>query len=342
MTAQLSARNHKRLIADTATAIEAILKAPELKELTETELQYITKAVIVDELKTKLKKEVSKHKINREIENLKRDWLNRFDSQHTRRSFETNLNYFLDWLPSDKSLSDVNARVVDAYVSYLQNSTLGRTKRKLSKNTQIQRIAACSSFWSALMRWQILDSNPWFGCRKPKKEISIKQGESVPTDADLDNLQRIAKDASKAKVKGHRLNTARKNSAGRMAYAAISVLRETGLRVGALQTIRIDKKGYFTAKTKGRTAYGKLSEKVLASLQELGLNISTPFQNYNPSTFRVWLWRASRGKFSVHSIRHHAATRYYSNTRDIAGLQRLLGHKSLLATQAYLASLGHN
>jgi len=342
MMPQMRTQNHKRLIANTATAIETILKAPELKGLSERELNYITKAVIVDELKAKLKKEVSKHKIAQEIDNLKNDWLNKFESEHTRRSFETNLNVFLNWLPREKSVADVNPRVVDSYISYLQNATLDTKKKKLSKNTQIQRIAACSSFWSSLNRWQILEVNPWFGSRKPKKEISIKQGEKVPTDADLQKLETKATTAMKTIIKGNTKNTKRKNDAGIMAYAAIKVLKETGLRVGALETLTIDKKGFFTARTKGSTAHGFLSEKVRTTLHELGLNASKPFAGYRPGTFSVWIWRASNGKFSVHSIRHYAATSYYTKTKDIAGLQRLLGHKSLMATQAYLASLGYN
>ena len=335
-------QNHKRLIADTATAIETILRAPELKSLSEKELNYITKAVIVDELKAKLKKEVSKHKINRKLDTLKSEWLRRFESDHTRRSFETNLNAFLNWLPNGESIADVNPRVVDSYVSYLQNATLANKKERLSKNTQIQRIAACSSFWSLLNRWQIVETNPWYGSRKPKKEIAIKQGEQVPTDADLLYLETKAKAAMTTRIKGHKLNTKRKNDAGRMAYAAIRVLRETGLRVGALDALKIDRKGYFTARTKGSTAHGLLSDELRKTLAELGLNLRKPFAGYKPGTLSVWIWRASNGKFSVHSIRHYAATSYYTKTKDIVGLQRLLGHKSLMATQAYLASLGYN
>ena len=342
MPAPLRTPSRKRLVANTATAIETILKAPELKGLSEKELAYITKAVIVDQLKAKLKKEVSRHKIDQDIEGLKKDWLNKFESEHTRRSFETNLNAFLRWLPKDKSVADANPRVVDAYISYLQNATLGGTRQKLSKNTQIQRIAACSSFWSTLMRWDVLDKNPWIGSRKPKKEIAIKQGEKVPTEADLSGLESKAKAAMTAKIKGHETNTKRKNQAGRMAYAALIVLRETGLRVGALETLKIDNQGYFTARTKGSRAHGKLSDKVRTELRELGLSAATPFNDYRPETFSVWIWRASGGKFSVHSIRHFAAVTYYKKTKDIVGLQKLLGHKSLIATQAYLATLGFN
>jgi integrase len=123
-----------------------------------------------------------------------------------------------------------------------------------------------------------------------------------------------------------------------MALAALIVLRATGLRIGALPMLTIEKNGKYYAESKGGIASGKLSEEALNRLAELGLDQRKPFDEYK--SFSIWIYRATDGKFSPHSIRHRFAIDHYRENKDIARLQKALGHSSLTATTSYLSGLG--
>lgn len=49
------------------------------------------------------------------------------------------------------------------------------------------------------------------------------------------------------------------------------------------------------------------------------------------------------GKFSdeinIHRFRHTFATNYYTQTHDLVGLQKLMGHRSFKMTLSYLRSM---
>lgn len=312
--------------------ISDIINSPDINKLDEKQLSAIAKAVLVDELKDKLKKEVQKQKIK--VGPLVKRWLSGFSSSHTKRSFQFNLNLFSNWL-AERHFLDVDATIVDDYLIYLSNSK-GINGYKISENTIRQRIAAPSSFYKSLVRWGQINHNPFNGAKLPKKSIQIKQSEKIPEDSDLDELEKIAR--NDIKTIGNHISEQRKRKSGTMALAALIVLRKTGLRVGALDTLRIDSKGYYNTKTKGSTATGRIPESTLIQLDNLGLDTKQPFKAYK--SFSMWIFRASSGKFSAHSIRHRFALNFYNKTKDPAKLQKKLGHSSLNATTAYLAGLG--
>ena len=327
----------KQEIANRITdTVQDFLDAPELEDLNEKQLTQITKALVVDKLKDSLKHEIEKAKLD--VEKIKKRWLAQFESKHTQRSFRKNLDLFLQWL-GDKSMLDVDARIADDYLIYLKSvKTSGVSSRgkRLSANTIRQRIAACSSFWDSMIRWKDVSLNPWHDIKLPKKKIAIKKSESVPTNKELDLIKDFCKRAMVASGTGSVL----KKRGAIKAYVALEVLASTGLRVGALSSLTIDRKGYYTAESKGGTAQGRLTKKVLKTIKRYGLDERQPFKNYK--SFAKWFERTCKElklKISVHGLRHKFAVDYYNRTKDIAGLQRRLGHASLLATQAYLATL---
>ena len=330
----------KALIDRTSEVVQRILDSPELEDLTDEQLNKIAGTVLVESLKDKLRDEVKKAMID--VSQLKIEWLNRFDSSETKRSFERYFDYFLDWLGSGKSIIDVNSRIVDDYISYLKTIKIDsdNSGNKISNNTIRQRVAACSSFWKSLKRWNIVSDNPWIGCDLPKKFIAIKESEKVPTDEELNIMQEFCKkemrkDSGKGAV--NRVQGTIKS------YAALKVLRSTGIRCGALPSLTIDRDGYYKAQSKGGQANGKLNLNLIEFLAELGLDAIQPFKDYN--SFSKWFYRTCKKlnfSFSVHGIRHRFAVNYYNKTKDIVGLQKKLGHTSLLATQAYLATLVNN
>ncbi len=275
------------------------------------------------------------------IDELILQWLEGYESKETQRSYKRNLRLFLEWLKGkSKGLLDVNANLVDAYIVYLK-------RKSISANTFRLRIGACSSFWTALIRWETIEQeNPFIGVRGlPKKPKKIKKAEEIPSDNDLDFLEKYAFNQMKATGKG---STGKIRSAIK-ALCAVKVMRATGLRIGALKNMEIDRNGYYTAKTKGGIATGFLDEEVLNVLRFFKLPRKKPLEKFNESTFRSWLskvmnsdqWKTEIGNtFSAHGIRHRFAIKLYIESGfDIALVSARLGHGDIQVTTEYLAGL---
>lgn len=334
MTQIIAASREKKqeVINRISSAVERIIDAPELSDLTDEQIEQLTKVIVVDNLKDTLKLEVEKAKVN--VDELKEDWLRQFNSSETKRSFQRNLDNFLHWL-GNKSILDVNAKIVDEYITYLHQRV------DIKNNTKRQAIAACSSFWSHLVRWDIINKNPFLGSKHlPKKTIAIKQTEKIPSYKELDMIENLALENMKATGKGSGL----KVLGAKKALPALKILRAEGLRVGALENLNIDSDGNYIAKSKGNMIDGKLSEAIIELLAELGLDKQRPFKDYKALAFTKWFQVACKkiglkNSYSPHSIRHRFSCDYYNRTHDIVGLMKRLSHKSLIATTAYLATL---
>ncbi len=323
-----------------AHAVSKVLDSPELNELSYEQIETIAKSVYADTLKEKFSKEVKKATLNDEaVQEYVNQWLNGFSSKHTKRSFKKNIDLFLSWL-NGKSLVDVNANVADQYASFLIND------KSISDNTKRQRIAACSSFFSIIERWEVVPKNPFKGIKGlPRKRITIKQADSIPSNEELDILEKyVIREIDTATGKG----STNKKRGNTLALCALKVLRATGLRIGALQNIVIDANGHYKAKSKGSIAQGRLEKSFLDTLEDWGLSIKKPFESYTANNFSVWLHRILSTqelsekiphKFSPHTIRHRFSIDFYIRTKDIHALSKRLGHSSLLVTTAYLSGL---
>jgi len=331
MTNQLENKNQ-----NLQTVINDFKKLPSLKNLSRRQIEKIAKAAYIDSLKDNFVHEGKKDLIDKN--KLKDKWLDLFDSSETIRSFKRNLEYFFSYI-LDKSILDVNALIVDDYLRFLKNSkTVGRVdrKRKLSDASIRQRIAACSSFWQALKRWEIVVNNPFKGCKLPKKLLQVKTPEQIPTTKQLNECEKYCR--NKMKISSGKGSIAQKKSA-KNALGALITLRETGLRVGALPTLLILEKGNYIAKTKGGIAKGKLKKNIISKLQKLDLYKRYPFKNYK--SFSMYFYKMVREldfDFSIHSIRHYFAIRYYKkNDKDIDKLRQAMGHKTTIPTMSYLS-----
>ncbi len=332
-----------QLLNNINKAVLSVLDAPELEALSEKQIESIAKKYYIEKLTNEFAREVKKKELDRDgLNHYVQQWLDGFSSRHTRRSFQKNIDLFLLWL-NKKSIVEVDSRIADKYIVELKGNTA------LSVNTIRQRIASCSSFFSTLARWNVIDKNPFIGIRGlPKKKITVKQENQIPSNIELDTLEEYAlkaiHDAQGVRGRGVK----RKLSGNVYALAALKVLRSTGLRVGALQCLIIDKNRYYKAVSKGSVAQGRLSEEIVSFLDGLGLSSRQPFQHYSPNAFSIWLWRSLTGGelrksinkiFSPHGIRHRFAIDFYKQTKDVHELCKRLGHSSLLVTTAYLSGL---
>ncbi len=324
-------------------SIQRVMDSPELDQLSEDQIEKIAKSYYFDKLKKDFDREVQKTKLNKKAtEDLVNQWLSGFTSQHTKRSFKKNLDYFLQWL-NGKSLVDVNSLVVDQYINFVNSD------KQLSNNTKRQRIASPSSFFSNLTRWGIVSMNFFKGAKGlPKKKIAIKIAEQIPTDQELDLIEEYAQQQIDIAKEGSGRGYANKVSGNTYALCALKILRREGLRVGALKTLRIDRDGNYKGTSKGRDIDGHFDDEILALLSSYGLLGKEPFKDYSENAFSMWLWRVQSSeelsgkithKYSAHGIRHRFAINYYNRTHDVYGLMIRLGHSSLLVTTAYQAGL---
>ncbi len=103
----------------------------------------------------------------------------------------------------------------------------------------------------------------------------------------------VIQQAREVKDRGYR----KQESGNIYAYCALKMLRRYGLRVGALNSLKIDKKGNFRAISKANEIIGKLDAEIIQQLELYGLDGSEPFRNYKESSFSVWLQMAKKMQF---------------------------------------------
>jgi len=330
----------------TNRIIENILNSSKFEDLNEQEIERIAKLVVVDKLKTELNEEIEKTTTKQNLDTYINKWLNKFESNHTKKSYKKNLQNFLNWL-GEKSIQDVDALIVDDYISYLKTVTTESNyslnmKKRISVSTQRQRIMAVSSFWKSLLRWNVVPNNPWHGANLPAQRTDVINSKKIPTDYELDEIEKLALREMTAIYPGNKGITKKKNNAARYAYAVLKILRSTGIRIGALPTLSIDRNGVYNARSKGSKVHGKLKDDVIQALELVGLNKNQPFNDYKPGSFTMWLWRASGNKYFAHSLRHRFSITWWNepeNGKDIVQLKNLLFHKSVRSTEVYLSTL---
>ncbi len=320
--------------------IDSFLQSKELSNLTDKELEYISKSLLADKLKEDLKTEIKKYHLD--IAELKTKWLSRFNSDATKRSYSYNLNIFLSWLTTRdtrNSVVSLKAVDVDDYVAYLKN-------QGMSDSTMRLRIATVSSFLSYLQRIDIVDKNYFKGIQGlPKKRIDIKTYDEIPQDEDIQVIEN--------ELRAELIGTSGKGYIGkrhsaRIGIVVLSIIKHHGLRVGALNTLIIDRKGYFKAYSKEDIVRGKLNQEVVELIDKMGFDRKAPFKDFKTQSIKMWFVRFCKrlvrdGKlkevYSLHDLRHYSAIRHWNEHKDIYRLKKFLNHKSISTTQIYLSSL---
>jgi integrase len=187
------------------------------------------------------------------------------------------------------------------------------------------KIAAISSFYSFLERRHSTIKNPIRGTRARPQDKTVKETE-IPTDEEMPIILDSLPDYEKL---------------------AVYVMAHRGLRVGALNRLKIWGNGYKTV-SKGKEIYGEFSDDILKMIKSSPLNNIAPFGEYSTGALKVRIIRATQklyneGKihapYSAHDFRHYFAITQYKIDRDIYKLSKLLDHSNIAITQTYLKAL---
>lgn len=125
----------------------------------------------------------------------------------------------------------------------------------------------------------------------------------------------------------------------RMLKSALLILRQYGIRVGALDSLKLNG-NYFTAITKG----GKITKHYI-DIDTDAFSYKFKKNTVQKAFFRLCAYLHNVGVikkvYNCHDIRHLFAFEYYSQTKDILGLKNKLTHSSLHVTDIYLQHLNY-
>lgn len=316
--------------------VENFLSSRDLKNLNDKELEYISKQLLVDQLKDELKTEIKMSKSD--LDSLQDRWLSGFNSDATRETYGKSLQIFFDWLDlKGLNVFKLNSIDIDDYVSYIY-------KQYDMNNSIRERIAAVSSFFSFLERTDIISKNYFKGCRRPPRPFETKESDEIPDEEQLHIIEENLKEELRAEGKG----SAGKQRQARVLLAVLAVMKYHAIRCGALPSLTIEKTGRYRALSKGNEVKGQLDHRAAVSLKTLGFDQAKPFKEMKVNSIqksferfckRLYAAGEIRTVYSLHDLRHYAAVKHYENGKDIIATQRFLGHSSVAITQGYLAGL---
>ncbi|MCP4131871.1 MAG: site-specific integrase [bacterium] len=321
--------------------VDDFLKSKKLEDLTPEELEHVSKSLLVDELKSELKGEVKQ--LNVDIQEKLEKWLDtkNMKSEKTRVNYEKSLDVFFDWMGiNGNDVFSMNALDADSYVLFLFKQGFGPA-------TIRNRVAAVSSFFTYLVRGDIIPKNYFKGVELPKIQKS-KTNDEIPDDRDMEIIEKALWEELEAYGRG----SAGIRRQARNLLAAVCLIKYHGFRVSGVVNISIDKKGHFLTFTKGNDFSGITDPAVLDFLDKLNFNRKKPFDGIPEETliksFERFIKRLVRdGKvkeqYSLHDLRHHVAVKRFTNQeypeyKDIYALQHFLNHQDISTTQKYLVS----
>jgi integrase len=296
--------------------------APELASLSETQREQVFKKAVYNKLAGKAEKVLTI--VNLDWEKEREDFLNTYESPHTKRAYAIALTRFENWANREGiNPAAANYGEIDNYIISL------KAEKRAAASIRMN-IAAASAFFSYLERGHDGVKNTFRSVKqRPKNEP--KKPPRVPTAGEVEIII--------------------SNAEPRLA-AALSVLAFRGLRCGALAGMSAWG-GRFETKSKGKTIRGTLPERAVKAIQDAGLSLKKPFEGLVTNNLQKKveyhvkrLYRIgklarldSQGEpiiFSCHSFRSYFAIQEYERDKDLFRLKGLLGHSSTVVTDTYL------
>ena len=302
--------------------------APTLDDLTPAELQSLSNAVVMENLRDDLKHRVKLARINYQAERLTfLDQASRTKSPNTRRAYSAAMDRLDAWAARrGVAVLEMKPRDADDYAYSLATETRPQDGKPRSAASIRRDIAAGSSFFTFLERRCDDIRNPFRGTKARPEKRNAGECE-YPDKKELTAIM--------AGIDNQAIR------------AAVAVMAWRGLRVGALPSLTI-KGSHFTARSKGKDIDGELPPTVLEALKAAGLDSRKPFASLtekditNHIYYRIGqLHKAGkiRARYSPHDLRHYYAETEYKKKQDLYRLMKLLGHASVQVTEIYLRGL---
>jgi len=286
-----------------------------LARLTPAQLGAIAQAALLNELRDAVGQKIQSARIDIDAE---RDaWLACYTSSATKRAYARGFSVLATWCQfTGHEITSLSPADADAF--------LMAERAKGGDNDSIRAVAfACSSFYKFAERRHSFIKNPIRGSMAmPKRSTTIAV---IPSPEELAVIHTSATNDP-------------------VLAAAITVMNEVGLRIGALPGLTIRPNGSFTTASKGKAvlSFISLSPETTKVLNRLG-NGRKPFAQVTVGALRLrfarlvsrlYLHGQVAARYSVHDLRHGFAER--NKSRGLYWLANALGHSSVSVTQAYL------
>ncbi len=291
-----------------------------------------------------------------EIQQFKDHLIRRNASDHTVRSYLSDLQQFHEYLTPPDSDGKRGTFCVKKLKAPLISEYLGDLHwRKKERSSIARKISAIRSFCHYLCERQILPHNPAKLVRSPKVPQKVPNHLNIPECVALIETPDLSRPR------------------GRRDRAILELLYACGLRVSELTGINIGDIDFgedlILVRGKGKrerlVPFGKqchaalrayleerCSEPVVRSaepdlpvfLNARGSRLTTRSVHYLVEKHLRSALRSNRlnQKISPHGLRHSFATHLLNSGADLRSIQELLGHKNLATTQRYThLSIGH-
>jgi site-specific recombinase XerD len=279
-------------------------------------------------------------------------------SPHTRRSYQTAVQQYLDWLDSMPATDWTRPprRLLRAYLAELD-------RRGLARSSVANRLAALRSFYRYCRRQGWVPGDPWASVVTPRR------GTRLPRVMAVDDVERLL-DVVPGSARVAMAGGAGVAAAGGAGTAAAIELRDraivetayaAGLRISELSGVRIGDvdlaRGEIRVLGKGRKErvgmLGAPARDAIGTYLEAGRGILAAdapptdalFLNARggPLGVRGIRLRIDRlieradlpDRVSPHTLRHSFASHLLEGGADLRVVQELLGHASLATTQVY-------
>jgi integrase/recombinase XerC len=276
-------------------------------------------------------------------------------SDHTLKSYRSDLEHFIGFLCIDKSLGDpadpdrpVEAGPLTDALKAMDVMTLRRYLARLhehpySRATVARKLATLRSFYKYLVRVGELQESPVRVIRTPRQERRL------PKFLDPDEIERLLDTP-----KGNDLLTLRDK-------AILETLYSTGMRVSEACQLNLDDMDSLgeVVRVRGKGKKERLAPLGSYAMAAIGRYLRTRQADPNVAAFdRKPLFLNRHGKrlsqrsvrrklakylaqagldpnVSPHTLRHSFATHMLNRGADLRAVQELLGHRSLSTTQIY-------
>jgi integrase len=323
-----------------ASIAEIAESLPELEELSPEAATHIMRLAVVDELKDQVRRRVAAERLDWKAE--RATFISDKTSQRTKAVYDRALGLLEAWMAAHKlSPSELTAREADDFIRELRGRQ-GRDGKLPDADTVRLLVSVCSSFFTFLERRDATIRNPFRGTKiRPRSTWPVA---TIPTKEELAIL--IAE-------------------AHPVLAAALAVVAETALRVGALPALSIRQEGRYWTVSKGKQVVGPdpLSKAAKRMIHAARLDPQQPFSL--ASLHRVgWQWKdqaqtsteslviarlqmklqrlcqrlVAEGRiyavYSFHDLRHAFAEA--NAAHGLRWLQRRLGHAAIAITEKYL------
>ena len=282
-------------------------------------------------------------------------------SPNTIKEYNYDLNNFLKFLKirfkmtnekdfknidiHDMTIEDLKRVTLDDLHAYLGYLTRNNNSKATTRARKVSSIKALFNYLTA--KTNMLDINPAQNLEAPKL------GKRIPKYLSLDDSKRLLRATATTSSEKER-NIERD-------YAIITIFLNCGIRLSELVGININHISFDEEKlnvigkgNKERTIYlNNACIKAIKAYLDVRPNDIKTAPNDKPLFLSEQKKRISQrtvqmivkkelqkagldtNKYSVHKLRHTAATLMYQNGVDIRALQELLGHESIATTEIY-------